>query len=215
MRKPRKPRAYDGSGRRARALETQERALAAARTFFAERGYAETTMEAIAVEAGVAVPTLYAVFGSKRGILSRLLDRLVAGESGGPSVLQTESAREVLAETDARRSIRLFARHIAQVLERVTPTFQAMKSAARTEPDVAELYARAQRNRFDNLETVARHVAARAALRPGLSVEDAGRTVWVLASPEVREMLMTHAGWSEEKYVAWLTETLTAALLPT
>lgn len=215
MSKPRKPRAYDASGRRARALETQERALAAARSLFAERGYAETTMEAIAVEAGVAVPTLYAVFGSKRGMLSRLLDRLVAGESGEPSILQTASAREVFAETDARRSIQLFARHIAQVLERVTPTFQAMKSAARTEPDVAELYARAQRNRFNNLESVARHVATRAALRTGLTVEDAGRTVWVLASPEVREMLMTHAGWSEEKYVAWLTETLTAALLPT
>lgn len=116
----------------------------------------------------------------------------------------------MFTETDPRRSIQLFARHI----ERVTPTFQAMKSAARTEADVAELYTRAQRNRFNNLETVARHVAARAALRTGLTVEDAGRTVWVLASPEVRAMLMTHAGWSEEKYVAWLAETLTAALLP-
>lgn len=214
MSKHQKPRAYDASGRRARALETQERALAAARSFFAERGYAETTMEAIAAEAGVAVPTLYAVFGSKRGMLSRLVDRLVAGESGAPSILQTASAREVFAEADPRRSIQLFARHIAQVLERVTPTFQAMKSAARTEADVAELYARSQRNRLNNLETVARHVAARTALRTGLTVEDAGRTVWVLASPEVREMLMTHAGWSEEKYVAWLTETITAALLP-
>lgn len=214
MSKPRKRRAYDASGRRERALETQERALAAARRFFAERGYAETTMEAIAVEAGVAVPTLYAIFGSKRGMLSRLLDRLVAGEPGGPSVLQTASAQEVFAEADPRRSIQLFARHIAQVLERATPAYQAMKSAARTEADVAELYARAQRNRFSNLETVARHVAARAPLRTGLTIEDAGRTVWVLASPEVREMLMKHAGWSEDKYVEWLTGTLTAALLP-
>lgn len=213
MRKREKRRTYDATGRRERALETQERALAVARRLFAERGYAETTMDMIATEAGVAVPTLYTVFGSKRGMLSRLLDRLVSGEPGGPSVLKTAPAKQLLAEPDPRRSIELFARHIAEVLERVSPTYQAMKSAARTESDVAELYAKALRNRFNNLSAVAKHVAAAGSLRTALTVEDAGRTIWVIASPEVRELLMTHAGWSNEKYVAWLTETLTATLL--
>ncbi|MGZ3421624.1 MAG: TetR/AcrR family transcriptional regulator [Polyangiales bacterium] len=214
MVKSRKPRPYDASGRRQRAAEARERALDVARRQFAERGYAETTMEAIATEAGLAVPTLYAAFGSKRGMLSQLIDRLVSGEPGGPSVLQTSSAKEVLAEPDRRRALALFAQHIAQVQERVGPTFQVMKSAARTEPDVAQIYARAQRSRFVNLEALAKQLAARGPLRPGLTIEDAGRTIWVLASPDTREMLRLHAGWSAERYIAWLADTLVAALLP-
>jgi hypothetical protein len=89
-----------------------------------------------------------------------------------------------------------------------------MKSAARTEPDVAELYARAERNRFANLEKLAANLAERGPLREGLGVEDAGRTIWVLASKEVRQMLLTHAHWSPERYRTWLYETLAAALLP-
>jgi hypothetical protein len=48
---------------------------------------------------------------------------------------------------------------------------------------------------------------------PGASVDDAGRTIWVLASPEVRHMLVTHGQWSSERYRAWLEDTLAAALL--
>ncbi|NJN54833.1 MAG: helix-turn-helix transcriptional regulator [Anaerolineae bacterium] len=43
--------------------------VATAQEMFLERGYTSTTIEAIAVQAGVAVSTVYAVFGSKRGIL--------------------------------------------------------------------------------------------------------------------------------------------------
>lgn len=214
MRKPKKVRSYDASARRQRALESQERALDVARRLFAERGYAETTMDAIAAEAGVAVPTLYAAFGGKRGLLSRLLDRLVSGEKSAPPVLQTQGAREVFAEPDRKRALALFARDIGRVQERVGPTYEAMKNAARTEADVAELYARALANRYKNLEALAKRLAERGPLRDALTVEDAGRTIWALSSFEVRQLLLVHAGWSAERYERWLADTLAAALLP-
>ena len=48
---------------------------------------------------------------------------------------------------------------------------------------------------------------------PGLSPDDAARTIWAVASPEVRQMLVTFAGWSVKRYRAWLEQTLVAALL--
>ena len=45
-----------------------------------ERGYTGTTIEQIAQEAGVAVETLYATFGSKRAVLSRLVGVSVVGD---------------------------------------------------------------------------------------------------------------------------------------
>ena len=210
----RQRRPYDASRRQERATENQERALEVARRLFAERGYAETTMDEIATASGVAVPTLYAAFGSKRGVLSRLLDRLVSGEPGAPPILQTASARAVFAEPNRRRALALFAAHMATIQERIAPIYEVMKSAARTEADAAELFARAQKNRFANLEKVAAQLAERGPLRKNLSVGDAARTIWVLASPEVRQMLVTQAGWSPERYQAWLGETLAAAILP-
>jgi AcrR family transcriptional regulator len=214
MRKPRKKRAYDATGRRRTAAGNQERVLLAARRLFAERGYMETTIDAIAAEADLSAPTVYAAFGSKHGILSRLIDRLVSGEAGGPSVLSTAQARDVFAEEDPRRLLEKFAGHMAEILERVAPMYDAMKNAARSEPDVAALYARALGNRFRNLHALAERLAARGALRGGVDTEQAGRTIWAVSSPEVRQLLLAHAGWSHERYACWLATTLAAALLP-
>lgn len=213
MKKVKKRRPYDASRRQRRAEESRERVLEIARQLFAERGYAETTLEAIATEAGIAVPTLYAAFQSKRGLLSALLHRLVSGERGSPPLLETPGARAVIAEVDPRRVLALFVADVSRVQDRVSPTYEMMKNAARTEPDVTEVLRRIQEYRYSNIATVPARLAKLRALRPGLSADDATRTIWALASPEVRQMLVAFAGWSAERYRAWLEDTLAAALL--
>jgi hypothetical protein len=79
---------------------------------------------------------------------------------------------------------------------------------------VAELLGRLQAYRFSNIATIPARLAQLGALRPGLSEEEASRTIWAIASPEVRQMLETFAGWSAERYRAWLLETLVLVLLP-
>ena len=51
----------------------REAILAAARTLFLKHGLRGTSMEAIAREAGIAKPTLYAYFPDKAAIFSALL----------------------------------------------------------------------------------------------------------------------------------------------
>lgn len=187
--------------------------LDVARQLFATRGYAETTLEAIATEADMPLPTLYAAFGSKRGLLTRLLGHLIIGEPGAASILETTGARAVFAEPDPRRALVLFAEHMAEIQARIATTFEVMKSAARTEPDVAESFAAAQRTRLAMLTKVAAHLAKHGGLREGLSVEEAGRTIWVLASPDTRQLLVTHGQLTPAGYHAWLANTLAAALL--
>jgi hypothetical protein len=48
-------RRYDAHGRRARADEARRRVLDAARRLFLDRGYAATTVAAVAADAGVSV----------------------------------------------------------------------------------------------------------------------------------------------------------------
>src|SRR5258708_16885136 len=60
-------RGYDASRRRASSDERRGRILQTARNLFGHYGYGATSIERIAGEAGVAVPTVYAKYRSKRG----------------------------------------------------------------------------------------------------------------------------------------------------
>lgn len=70
-----------------RVAEKRRRILDAARLLMLREGLRGTTMEAIAREAGMAKPTLYAQFADKEavftGILDELSDALVAGFDAG------------------------------------------------------------------------------------------------------------------------------------
>src|SRR6476646_10277636 len=62
------------------AEETQRVIVEAASRLFLEHGYHATSIGRIAAEAGVAVQTIYNAIGSKRELLSRVLDFAAAGE---------------------------------------------------------------------------------------------------------------------------------------
>jgi AcrR family transcriptional regulator len=65
----------DGRARRARGEQTRQLILETALRLFRERGYAETTMRAIAKEAGVAVGNAYYYFDSKEHLIQGFYDR--------------------------------------------------------------------------------------------------------------------------------------------
>src|SRR5262245_34228689 len=97
-------------GRRARkALETRRRVLDTAERLFTRDGYAATTMTAIADQADVAVQTLYAVFGTKRAILTELIGARVVGDDRAQRLHDREDWQAMERETDPRRQIALFA----------------------------------------------------------------------------------------------------------
>src|SRR4030042_6969193 len=60
--------------RKRQAQVTRNMIVAAAQALFLEQGYICTTIEVIAEQAGVAVSTVYAIFGSKREILRAIRD---------------------------------------------------------------------------------------------------------------------------------------------
>ena len=107
---PRKgKRPYDSTRRQAQAAETQRQIVEAARGLFTERGYAGTTIEAIASGAGVAAETVYAGFGSKRAVLQRLVTVSVVGDAEPIPMIDRPAVQEMIREPDQRRQIQLLA----------------------------------------------------------------------------------------------------------
>lgn len=213
MAKVKSRRRYDSSLRKAQAGQTRLRILDAAQKLFAQRGYAATTMDSIAAEAGVAADTVYASFGSKAGVLHRLLDVRVGGDDAPVPVLEREGPQAVRAERSQKRQVAGFAAGIAEILERARPVDDIMRSAAAVDPEVAGLRARIQGTRYRNMERFVTWLAARGPFRGGLGEEEAAAIVWTLASPEVHGLLRREREWSRERYEAWLADTITRTLL--
>ncbi len=214
MTEPRAKRNYNSMRRQAQARQTRRQILEAARQLFTTRGYAGTTMEALASEAGVAVETVYATFGSKRTVLARLVDISVGGDEEPVPILQRPSPQQVRAESDQRRQVRLFAGGMSEIMERVGPLFGVMRAAAMTEPEIAQLLQTVLSRRRENLGMFVQWLERDGPLRSGLDADEAADTVWSVSSAEVHQLLRVDRGWSAAHYQRWLGDTLIAVLLP-
>ena len=111
-------RRYESPRRREQAAATRRQILDAAQRLFEQQGYAATPMSAIAAEAGVALKTVYVAFETKSGLLRALWHLLLRGDEADVPIPDRPWYREVLAETDAERAVRLGAHNSRLVKER-------------------------------------------------------------------------------------------------
>lgn len=207
-------RKYDSSRRQAQARETKVQIVQAAHSLFVERGYTGATIEAIASEAGVSQETVYAIFKNKRNILSSLVDIAVGGDDQPISVLDRPKPQTIMKHLNQREQLAMFAQDITEILERVAPVFEIMRSAAKSEPEVAALLKHILDKRLKNMIRFVESVSANGPLRNGLNNMQAGEIVWAMTSTELFQLFIKERGWKKDKYVQWLTETLTRLLLP-
>jgi AcrR family transcriptional regulator len=172
---------------------------------FSERGWAGTTLAAIAAEAGTAVETIYSGFGSKKGVLLAAIDVAIAG---GDDAQPIESRPEFAELGAGSRSERLnaAARIITGALLRAVPLMRPLREAAASDL--------AAKERLDRYETVRRAtVAAGLELVLGRAPsEPVIDSLWALASPEVFAKLTAERGWSVAGYQSWLADTANAVL---
>jgi AcrR family transcriptional regulator len=206
-------RKYVSHRRQAQARETRSQIVEAARRLFIARGYTGTTIEQIAQEADVSVETVYAVFGNKRALLSRLVGVSVVGDDEPVPLLEREGPQAVRREHNQQRQIAIFAHDIREIMERVGPVFGIMRTAAETEPDIAALLRGILEERMQGMAQFVRWLAGNGRLRAAMSLEDAAETTWAVTSAEVHHLLTVDRGWSGDRYEAWLRDTLTRLLL--
>lgn len=212
MTKSVKKRMYDSPVRQEQAAQTRARIVQTAARLFEAKGYARTTIRQIAEGADVAVDTVYATFRSKPRVLTAVIDDRLAGGARVGNVMDRPEALAVRDETDQRRQIDLLAHDLANVVTRVGPVFEMLRSAASVEPALAKVYVEMQGYRRVNMSRAIDWIAARGPLR--VSPERAVDTLWTLVAPDVARMLFELRGWSVEDYAEWLSDTLARTLLP-
>jgi AcrR family transcriptional regulator len=194
------------------AEETQRVIVEAASRLFLEHGYHATSISRIAAEAGVAVQTIYNAVGSKRELLSRVLDFAAAGE-GAPVPVSQFMRERAESEPDPRRIIAQLVEFWRGALPRTAPVFRIIREAAAADPEIAVLERGRAAQRLDNYRAAAQLLADRKALRPGITIDGAAAAIFAIGHPEIYRGLVLDGDWDDDAWANWLQATLEAALL--
>jgi AcrR family transcriptional regulator len=197
-----------------RAAETRVRIIEAAAKLFAERGYAGTTIDAVATEADVAVETVYARFKNKRNLLAAYLDVAIVGDADAVPLLDRDEVQQIRQTSDQREQLRLIAHLARTIFERTATPHAVLRSAAEVDPDARALADEDDQRRRTTIRAYVDIVANAGPLRDGLSKDEAADTASVLASPESYFRLTTSRGWTPAHYERWLAQNLALVLLP-
>jgi AcrR family transcriptional regulator len=196
------------------AEETQRVIVEAAARLFLGRGYHATSIALIAAQAGVAVQTIYNSIGSKRDVLSRVLDFAAAGERAPVPVPQfmREQAEH---ELDPLTIIEQLVEFWQGALPRTAPIFRIIRDAAAIDPEAATLERDRAAQRLRNYEAAARVLDDRGALRDDLTIDQAAATIFTIGHPETYRTLVLEGKWDDQQWAAWARATLEAALINT
>ena len=205
------PTASNPPLREARAALTRNRIAEAARDAFLADGYLGTSMTAIATGAGVSVQTIYNVVGNKAAVLSAVLDVVAAGPDA-PTPVRAFMDERSRATRTLPELMDLLASWFAEVHPRSADIFHVIRQAAVVDPEVAELEQARASQRLTNYTLAAGHVRARGGLTSGLSDDEAAAVIWSIGHPDVYRFFTRSQGWGLDRYRAWLTTSLSAAL---
>ena len=209
--KPR--RAYDSHRRREQAQATRRSVLEAAQELFFERGYVATTIDAMAARADVSPETVYATFGTKRAVLSELVDISIAGGDEARAILDQAWVQELRAERDPRHRLRILANNGSAILDRRAAVDEVVRGAAAAEPDIAELWARGKAQRLAGQRSLLEIVVGDGSLAKGLDLDTAADILYAVGSPETFRLLVVDRGWSASRFARWYGDTLERLLL--
>jgi AcrR family transcriptional regulator len=202
-----KKRSYKSLTRQRQAHETRQRIVEATRRLLETEGYAGMTIEAVGRQAEVSVQTVYAVFGSKTGILAELLNQVTFGADYEDTVLQT------MEEKDPDTRLRGAARIARQIHDAQRAGFDLLRGAGVVAPELAQLEQERESIRYERQEQMIASLRDAKRLRRELNYRAARDIFWTLTGSDVYRMLVRERGWSSQKYQDWLADTLVRSLL--
>lgn len=204
---PRRPAGRE-DGRAARARATRSRITTAATELFTTAGYTTTSITAVAARAGVSEQTVYYAFGTKRAILAAALDLAIAGDDEPVPTLERPWVRDALADPDPLAQLRCQVAGAGDIYLRAAQLLDVVRSAATTDPDLAEVWATNIDQRLAVQRVFAEALARKTPLRDGLPTHVAADIALTILSPETYNLLVGTRGWDHSRWRSWATDAL-------
>ncbi len=202
-----KRRPYASRQRAEAAAANRVSVLDAARDLFSGHGVDKVTITEIAARAAVSVSTVYAVFGSKEGILRELMRAALFG----PRFREAQSLLDGISDPVER--VARTARVARAIYESENAELGGLRGVSSFSPALRQLEEEFEAMRYDMQRDRLEALVTSSRIKPGLATEDARRIMWMYTGREVYRMLVEVGGWSPDKYQEWLAATLVDALV--
>lgn len=196
------------SKRTQRSRETRRKIVAAAGELFVERGYGATNLQDVADRAGVAVQTIYFVFGNKRSLLKELVDVTIAGDDEPVATMDRPWFRNALAADTAEEHLRLHVHGTRRILDRFAPMTKVIAAATASDVEVAELWQYDEDPRYVVQSAAAKALVGKPGARPGVTARQAADLLFGLLSPALYLVFVQERGWSPKRWEDWVYATL-------
>lgn len=206
-------RRYESAHRQEQAAQTRRTILDAAAVLFVDPGFAATTLAAVAAEAGVAVQTVYKVFGSKKALLSALVDVTVAGDDEPVPLPRRQFVADIAALTDVRDKLARYAEHLLETHKRQARVMVALAGAATADPEAAAIWRKNVEERRLGMTMFARELLGTGRVRREHTVDTVADVLWLAMDVRNYDWLVRERGWSGEQFRRWYVDTVAAALL--
>jgi AcrR family transcriptional regulator len=195
-----------------RAADTRRRILDAAHDLFVANGYGATNLQEVAERAGVAIQTIYFVFGNKRKLLKELVDVTIAGDDEPIATMNRPWFREAIASETADALLLAHVHGTGKVLHRVAAITHMVATAAASDAEIAQLWPDGEQPRLHVHMAVAEALVTKSGARADITAETAADILFALLSPDLYLLLVRERGWSPERWEQWTYDTLRAQL---
>ncbi|MBB4751369.1 TetR/AcrR family transcriptional regulator [Actinoplanes lobatus] len=203
-------RRYVSPRRQEQARQTRRAILDAAAKLFVDPGYAATPLTAVAAEAGVAVQTVYAVFGNKRQLLSDLVDVTLVGDDERITMAERSFVADIRALTGLRAKLTRYARHLTETHARQVHVMLALAGAATADADAAAIWRKNLEDRRRGMVMFAADLAATGEVL--VSQERAADMLWLAQDIRNYDWLVRERGWPVERFERWFVDGVAAVL---
>jgi AcrR family transcriptional regulator len=209
------PKRYASQVRDEQARRTRWAIVSAAHDLFLAQGYAATTIDGIAEAAHVSRRTVFNSVGGKVALLKLALDWAVVGDDEPMALIDRPVIKAILAESDPQKALTLWVQTVTDTAARTAPLGEVLSAAADIDPAAAQLLAEANRNRMLGATAFIRHLASLDGLAVGITEQRAAELCWALTDGHLYRLLVVQRSWNPTDFNRWLSDSLTAALLPT
>ena len=206
-------RRYTSEIRDEQARRTRRAIVAASHDLFLARGYAATTVDAIAQAAHVSRRTVFNSAGGKAALLKLAWDWAIVGDDEPIPLADRPAVKAIQAEPDPHKALALWAQMVVEIAARAAPIAEVLTAAADADADAAQLAADADRDRTFGATAFTRYLASRDGLAPGITQQYAADLCWALMDPHLYRSLVIQRGWATSDYMQWLWGSLAATLL--
>jgi AcrR family transcriptional regulator len=206
-------RPYRSKLRDEQARATRRLIVDAGAELFVARGYASTTIDAIAEAAGVGRKTVFTSVGGKAAVLKLAFDWALAGDDEPVAIADRPEVQRMMQDEDPAALLAAWIAMNAAIGGRVAALHHVLVVAADADPDAAALLATLERQRADGAGAVVNRMAELGGLRPDLNPRQAAAIADLLIDPMPYRRLVEQHGWTPEAYTRYLQRAAAAALL--